>query len=188
MRITGGKAGGIPITTGRAEHVRPATDRMREAVFSSLGEQVEKARFVDLFAGSGSYGLEALSRGATGGIFVEKHPRAVEAITRNIQAVMKSLGNPEGVSTKVIRRDVLRFNSNERFNLIFMDPPYDLARSHGPELMKLTRALLNPEGPALLIYELPGDLSIPAAGWSCRRRIGKSGTNEPSIAILEAVD
>ena len=185
MRITGGQARGIPITTGRAAHVRPATDRMREAVFSSLGEQVKGARFLDLFAGSGSYGLEATSRGAAGGIFVEKHPQAVEALNRNIQAVLKSLGNPAGCSLKVIRRDVLRFASHDRFGLVFMDPPYDLARSHGHELLKLVRGLLDPEGPALVVYELPGDLELPTTGWSCRRRIGKTGTNEPSIAILE---
>jgi 16S rRNA (guanine966-N2)-methyltransferase len=186
MRITGGKAGGIPITTGRADHVRPATDRMREAVFSSLGERIEGARFLDLFAGSGSYGLEAVSRGAGGGLFVEKHPRAVEALNRNIEAVMKSLGNPEGITLKVIRRDVLRFHSQERFPLIFMDPPYELARSKGHELLKLARGLLEQDGPACLVYELPGDLAVPAAGWDCLRRIGKSGINEPSIAILEA--
>jgi 16S rRNA (guanine966-N2)-methyltransferase len=186
MRITGGQARGIPISTGRADHVRPATDRMREAVFSSLGERVKSARFLDLFAGSGSYGLEATSRGAAGGLFVEKHPQAVEALNRNIQAVLKSLGNPDGLTLKVIRRDAMRFSSAERFDLIFMDPPYDLARSRGNELLKLVRELLNPDEPALLVYELPGDLGLPANGWNCLRRIGKTGTNEPSIAILEA--
>lgn len=187
MRITGGQACGIPITTGRAGHVRPATDRMREAVFSSLGGRVAGARFLDLFAGSGSYGLEAVSRSAAGGLFVEKHPQAVEALDRNIRAVLKSMGNPDGVSLKVIRRDALRFTSQDRFSLIFMDPPYELARSHGPELLKLARGLLVPDQPALLVYELPGDLSVPEAGWHCLRRIGKSGTNEPSVALLEAV-
>jgi 16S rRNA (guanine966-N2)-methyltransferase len=187
MRITGGKARGIPISTGRAGHVRPATDRMREAVFSSLGERVIGARFLDLFAGSGSYGLEAASRGAAGGIFVEKHPHAVEALNQNIKAVLKSLGNPEGMSLKAIRRDALRFSSYDRFTLVFMDPPYELARSHGPELLKLARGLLAADQPALLVFELPGDLDVPVTGWNCLRRIGKSGTNEPSIAILEAV-
>lgn len=188
MRITGGKAGGIPITTGRADHVRPATDRMREAVFSSLGERVEGARFLDLFAGSGSYGLEAASRGAAGGLFVEKHARAVEALNRNIQAVLKSLGNPDGLTLKVIRRDALRFSSDECFDLIFMDPPYDLARERGIELLKLAGKLLDKSGPSILVYELPGDLPLPESGWNCLRRIGKTGTNEPSTAILELAD
>ena len=94
MRITGGKARGINLTTGRAAHVRPATDRMREAVFSSLGKAVESASVLDLFAGSGSYGMEALSRGAGSALFVEKHPQAVDALQRNLDAVLKSMGNP----------------------------------------------------------------------------------------------
>jgi 16S rRNA (guanine966-N2)-methyltransferase len=184
MRITGGKARGIPLTTGRAKHVRPATDRMREAVFSSLGTRVHDAGFLDLFAGSGSYGLEAMSRGASGGLFIEKHPHAVTALQHNLQAVLKSLGNPPELKANIIRRDVLRFESSQRFQLIFMDPPYDLARSSGPGLLAKVRGLLAEDG--LLVYELPGDLDMPVEGWNCSRRIGKSGTNEPSIALLEA--
>lgn len=188
MRITGGTARGIPIHTGRAKHVRPATDRLREAVFSSLGERVNGARFLDLFAGSGSYGLEALSRGAAGGLFVEKHPQAVLALEENLRAVRKSIGGGDslslhgGTDTKVIRRDVLRFATAVRFDLIFMDPPYDLARSDGDRLLQLAGGCLTPEG--ILIYELPADLEIPATGWTLLRRLGKSGTNEPSVALL----
>jgi 16S rRNA (guanine966-N2)-methyltransferase len=169
--------------TGKARHVRPATDRMREAVFSSLGGRVEEARVLDLFAGSGSYGLEALSRGAGGALFVEKHPQAVAALQQNINATLKSLGNPAGLEARVIRRDVLRFESTHCFDIIFMDPPYDLARSHGSRLLEMVRGLLADDG--ILVYELPGDLEAPAGGWNCLRRIGKSGTNEPSTAILQ---
>lgn len=183
MRITGGQARGIPIVTGKARHIRPATDRMREAVFSSLGSRVAGGRFLDLFAGSGSYGLEAVSRGAGGGLFVEKHPQAVDVLQENIRHVLKSMGNPPSLILKVIRRDVLRFSTEERFPIIFMDPPYDLARSQGSLLLDKARAWLEPEG--ILIYELPGDLEIPDRDWHCLRRIGKSGINEPSIALLE---
>jgi 16S rRNA (guanine966-N2)-methyltransferase len=183
MRITGGRARGIPITTGRAKHVRPATDRMREAVFSSLGEAVAGARFLDLFAGSGSYGLEALSRGARDGLFVEKHPMAGYALQQNLDAVLKSLGNPSKPGLKLIRRDVLRFDSTQRFDLVFMDPPYELARTHGAELLDRIRDYVAPDG--LLVYELPGDLVIPTEGWDCLKKIGKSGTNEPSVLILK---
>ncbi|MEX0329872.1 MAG: RsmD family RNA methyltransferase [Puniceicoccaceae bacterium] len=182
MRITGGQARGIPLTTGKGKHVRPATDRMREAVFSSLGQRINEARFLDLFAGSGSYGLEALSRGASGGIFVEKHPQAVAALQQNLQAVLKSLGNPGDTSVKVTRLDVMRFASEQTFDLIFMDPPYELARTHGSQLVEKAAAVLASDG--ILVYELPGDLELPAGNWTCLRRIGKSGTNEPSTAIL----
>src|SRR5688572_19711372 len=92
MRISGGKARGIPLSVPKGDAVRPATDGMRQAVFSSLGERVVGARFLDLFAGSGAYGLEALSRGASGGVFVEQNAKAANCVRRNIAAVCKSLG------------------------------------------------------------------------------------------------
>lgn len=193
MRITGGAARGIPIQTGRAKHVRPATDRLREAVFSSLGERVNGAVFLDLFAGSGSYGLEALSRGAASGLFVEKHPQAVHALEDNLRAVRKSIGSggtpspadgKDSLSLNVIRRDVLRFDSRLRFDLIFMDPPYDLARSDGDRLLQIARRSLAEDG--LLVFELPGDMAIPSSGWTLVRRLGKEGTNEPSVVLLES--
>jgi len=77
MRISGGIARGVPLAVPKGDAVRPATDGMRQAGLSSLGSRVVGAFFWDLFAGSGAYGLEALSRGAAGGIFVERSPRAL---------------------------------------------------------------------------------------------------------------
>src|ERR1041384_6862076 len=91
MRISGGAARGIPLVVPKGDAVRPATDGMRQAVFSSLGARVVDARFLDLFAGSGAYGLEALSRGAAGGIFVEQNAKAAACVRANITAVCKSL-------------------------------------------------------------------------------------------------
>src|SRR5258708_32993696 len=76
MRISGGIARGITLATPKGDATRPATDGMRQAVFSSLGASVVGARFLDLFAGSGAYGLEALSPGAASGVFVEQSPKA----------------------------------------------------------------------------------------------------------------
>jgi len=189
MRITGGRARGIPLTTGRAGQVRPATDRMREAVFSSLGARVEGARFLDLFAGSGAYGLEALSRGAAGGVFVEQDAAAVAAIKANLQAVLKSLGQPAGAAhARVVRQDALKFATEERFGLVFVDPPYELARAARGRLLQLARALLDPQADAVLVFEIPADLDLAVPGWECLRRLGKSGTNEPSVALLRPAD
>src|SRR3954454_24471036 len=91
MRISGGAARGITLVTPKGDAVRPATDGMRQAVFSSLGARVAGARFLDLFAGSGAYGLEALSRGAIAGTFVEQNGKAVACLRQNIAAVCKSL-------------------------------------------------------------------------------------------------
>lgn len=182
MRISGGSARGIPIGTGGARHVRPATDRMREAVFSSLGQRVGDAAVLDLFAGSGSYGLEALSRGAGTVLFIEKHPRAVAVLQENLIAVCRSMGHPEKIRTRVIRRDVLRFESATRFDLVFMDPPYDLARSRTADLLGLAEPLLQPGG--VLVFELPADLQPATGGWRLLRRLGKSGSNEPAVLLL----
>src|SRR5436305_7428009 len=92
MRISGGRARGIPLVAPKGDAVRPATDGMRQAVFSSLGARVVGARFVDLFAGSGAYGLEAWSRGAAGGLFVEKSAKTISCLRQNIAAVAKSVG------------------------------------------------------------------------------------------------
>src|SRR5208282_2969727 len=90
-RISGGNARGIELLVPKGDAVRPATDGMRQSVFSSLAARVVGARFVDLFAGSGAYGLEAFSRGAAGGTFVESNAQAAACLRRNIAAVSRSL-------------------------------------------------------------------------------------------------
>ena len=92
MRISGGGARGIPLRVPKGDAVRPATDALRQAIFSSLAQRVPGARFLDLFAGSGAYGLEALSRGAVGGVFVENNFQALGCLRQNVAAVCKSLG------------------------------------------------------------------------------------------------
>src|SRR5690625_7617635 len=92
MRITGGGARGISLLTAKGSGVRPATDRLRESVFSSLGSFVQNAQFIDLFAGSGAYGLEAWSRGAVGGYFVEKDRNSLRFLTQTIASVVRRRG------------------------------------------------------------------------------------------------
>src|SRR2546422_8173799 len=92
MRISGGVARGIPLVVPKGDAVRPATDGALQAVFSSLGARVTGARFLDLFAGIGAYGLEALSRGTAGGGFVEQNPKAAARVRQNIAAWCNSPG------------------------------------------------------------------------------------------------
>ena len=93
-------------------------DMVREAAFSSLAELVADARVLDLFAGSGAYGIEALSRGAGDAIFVDDHPNSIETIRFNLLHTK--------LSGKVVRSDVFRFlqKQDERYRLVFADPPY----------------------------------------------------------------
>src|SRR4051812_34352351 len=136
MRITGGLARGIPLAVPKGDAVRPATDGMRQAVFSSLAGRIPGARFLDLFAGSGGYGLEALSRGASGGVFVEKSAKAVACLRENIAAVSKSLGEaPDRVV--LLQSDALAVPLGpgaEVPDLVFIDPPYEIIAQIAPEL------------------------------------------------------
>jgi 16S rRNA (guanine966-N2)-methyltransferase len=124
--VVAGTFKGRRLVAPRGTRTRPTADRVREALFSMLGD-VEGARVLDLYAGSGALGIEALSRGADSAVFVERDPHAVAAIRRNLAAI--------GVEATVSRQDVLRFlaGADGPFDLVFCDPPYDSAsRLAGP--------------------------------------------------------
>lgn len=132
MRIIAGYAKGrrLRIPAGRA--IRPTADRVREALFSILGP-VEGLDVLDLFAGSGALGLEALSRGAGSAVFVDSDARAADAVRSNLAAI----GSPDPEQlppgARVVRVDALHYlgslrRPGELFDLILLDPPYDAAR------------------------------------------------------------
>lgn len=118
MRIIAGKAGRLAIKVPQAV-ARPTTDFIRQAIFSILGERVDGARVLDLFAGSGAIGLEALSRGAAACVFVDEHRQADAIIRQNLEKT-KLVGG------KVVKSEVQSFLKRETatYDLIFADPPY----------------------------------------------------------------
>jgi 16S rRNA (guanine966-N2)-methyltransferase len=132
MRVVAGTYGGRRLAAPRGRATRPTTDKVREAVFSILGP-IDGLRVLDLYAGSGAMGIEALSRGAAGATFVESDPRALEALRRNLDGF--------GIEdARAVRSDVgsfLRRASGERWDLVFCDPPYKLAHRLAPELDEL---------------------------------------------------
>jgi 16S rRNA (guanine966-N2)-methyltransferase len=117
MRVIAGSAGGIRLKIPPHD-LRPSMDMVREAAFSALGEFVFDARVLDLFAGSGAYGIEALSRGAAEAVFVDNHARSIEAIRFNLAKAR--------LAGRVVREDVFRFlhKQGERYRIVFADPPY----------------------------------------------------------------
>jgi 16S rRNA (guanine966-N2)-methyltransferase len=124
--IVAGEFRGRRLAAPRGVRTRPTADRVREALFSMLGD-VSRARVLDLYAGSGALGIEALSRGAASAVFVERDPRAVVAIERNLGSL--------GLDQEVLRQDAVRFlrRGTGTFDLVFVDPPYDSAsRLAGP--------------------------------------------------------
>lgn len=183
MRICGGTARGITLRVPKGDLVRPATDGMRQSLFSSLGARVPGSRFLDLFAGSGAYGLEAVSRGAQGGLFVEKSPKAAACVRDNIEAVCKSVGrSTEGLA--VVETDARTFPvADAPWDLVFIDPPYDLIAEVAPGLFaRLGEALASSIDP-LVLFEMPGELTLDPAGWTCVKRLGK-GARQPTVAIF----
>ncbi len=120
MRVIAGKAKGRRLAGPETRDTRPVTDRVKEAVFSAIGGWVVDADVADLYAGAGSFGLEALSRGARSAVFAENGARALDALTKNIGSV--GLGG-EVSSVKV--RQFLEVNKKS-FHLVFIDPPWPL--------------------------------------------------------------
>ncbi len=120
MRVITGTARGRRLETLNGTDVRPTTDKVKEAVFSSIQFDIEGRNVLDLFAGSGQLGIEALSRGASKATFVDLNPDAISVITKNITAT----GFKE-IST-VRRADYFSFcaSTNETFDIAFIDPPY----------------------------------------------------------------
>ena len=127
MRVVAGEFKGRRLFAPRGARTRPTADRVREALFSMLGD-VSGARVLDLYAGSGALGIEALSRGADSAVFVERDQQALAALRRNLEAV--------GARSEVRRQDVLRFLARPegKFDLVFCDPPYDVAPAVAPAL------------------------------------------------------
>jgi 16S rRNA (guanine966-N2)-methyltransferase len=126
------------------------TDRAREALFSSLGAKVPGARVLDLYAGSGSLGLEALSRGAASVVFVEQGRDALAVLTRNVAGV--------GLGGEVRRSDVNRFldRCDDRFDLVFVDPPYALSLASVEEVLGKTAPLLD-VGATMVVHRRVGE-------------------------------
>jgi 16S rRNA (guanine966-N2)-methyltransferase len=130
VRVIGGLYGGRPLVAPRGSATRPTSDRVREAVFSILGD-VQGARVLDLFAGSGALGIEALSRGAAEATLVDSGAAAVDAIRRNLGALE--------IEAEVVRQPVARFlerahRAARQYDLVFLDPPYRHADLLGREL------------------------------------------------------
>jgi 16S rRNA (guanine966-N2)-methyltransferase len=135
VRVVAGLYRGRRLEAPPGRSTRPTADRVREALFSILGP-IDDARVLDLFAGSGALGIEALSRGAREAVFVDSDARAVAAVRRNLETL--------GADAHVHRRDALEWLAAERgtFDLVFVDPPYSSAGQTAGRLSELLPPLL----------------------------------------------
>lgn len=149
-RIIAGSLGGRRIETPKGDGTRPTSDRVREALFSSLESELggfDSIRVLDLFAGTGALGLEALSRGATDAVFVESDARAAAVISRNISA----LGLVNGRVARTTAARYLPSAPEGACGLVFIDPPYAMETSVVAELVTALLPALAPE--ALIVVE-----------------------------------
>ena len=147
MRIVAGTHRGRRIQAPRGLETRPTSDRVRENVFNLVGP-VDGAAVLDLYAGSGAMGLEALSRGAARAVFVERDGDAVRAIERNLDSL--------GLSGTILRRDAVTALGTEaaagrQYDLVLVDPPYDMYAELEPQLARYLPAVVSPDG--LLVLE-----------------------------------
>lgn len=162
VRIIAGQSKGRKLVAPPGQETRPMQDRIREALFSSLAADIPDAIVLDLYAGTGSMGLEALSRGAASATFVENAKPAVQALHRNCAAV--------GLGGIVVAQDVSRFlrSTGEVFDVVFVDPPYPEEDSVVDEVMTLVARVLTPGGLAVL-----------------HRRAGATPTEIESLGLID---
>lgn len=125
MRVIAGKARRLALKTVSGPDTRPTTDRIKETLFNMIQDELYGVRFLDLFAGSGAIGIEALSRGAGEAVFVEKNPAAVKCIRDNLKFTRLE------ADASVMQADVFtalrRLEGKGSFDIVFMDPPYGLS-------------------------------------------------------------
>ena len=137
MRIITGKAKGIKLETLKGENTRPTSERAKEAVFSFLQFDLEGREILDLFAGSGQMGLEAVSRGSKSATFVDKAKDAVAIINKNIEKT--KLGDSCRVFCSDVSDYIRTVKGRRKFDIVFIDPPYAL-RAAAPTLSALIDA------------------------------------------------
>ncbi|HXF98185.1 MAG TPA: 16S rRNA (guanine(966)-N(2))-methyltransferase RsmD [Gaiellaceae bacterium] len=158
MRIVAGSRKGRRIAAPRGAGTRPTGDRVREAIFALLGP-VEGAAVLDLFAGSGALGLEALSRGAASCLFVERDREACRVIERNLSTLdlpggrVLCRGVPEALRGEAARR--------RRYDLVLVDPPYDEWPRYEPLLARLLPPVLAPGARVVVETEARAEPQLP---------------------------
>jgi 16S rRNA (guanine966-N2)-methyltransferase len=139
MRIIAGEKRGHTIEAPTGRGTRPTSDRVRENIFNILGP-VDEANVLDLYAGSGAMGLEALSRGAASAVFVERDQQAVRTIERNLDKLR--------LRGTVLRQDAVAALAAEKrkYDLVFVDPPYEMYSDLEPQLARYLPSVLTEDG------------------------------------------
>jgi len=162
VRIIAGERRGHTIYAPRGRETRPTSDRVRESVFNIVAPWVERARVLDLFAGSGAMGLEALSRGAASAVFVESDPEALRVIERNLEKLRFTGGRVVRLeSTTALTQES---GAGRKYDLVLVDPPYDMTNYES--LSRYLPGVLAEDG--LLVLETAAKVEPELAGLAVR--------------------
>jgi 16S rRNA (guanine966-N2)-methyltransferase len=158
MRVIAGSRKGHRLVAPHGVETRPTSDRVRENIFNLVGP-LDGARVLDLFAGSGALGIEALSRGAASAVFVEHDPEALRAIERNLDHLRLT-------GARVVRDDVLRTIAEEatagaKYDLVLVDPPYGMLTEIQPRLARHLPSLLAANGLVVLETDARAEPELP---------------------------
>jgi 16S rRNA (guanine966-N2)-methyltransferase len=168
MRVIAGRLGGRRLRAPAGRVTRPTSERVREALFSSLGS-VEDSTALDLFAGSGALGIEALSRGAGRVVFVERDARAVRALRDNLAALAIDPDEAEVRRAEVLAALRTARARKETYDLVFIDPPYRHAHDWGSELSAVLPSLLRPAARVVVESDRRRPLELQVGPMSERR-------------------
>ncbi len=141
MRVISGQYRGLTLKALKGDKLRPTSDQLRETLFDVLGPSVEGTRFLDAYAGTGAVGIEAISRGAADVTFVEQHRAAAELIRQNLSRLKIDSGY--WILTSTVEHALEKLSGEgEKFDFIFLDPPYDAIREYHQTLRDVGRGRL----------------------------------------------
>ena len=178
MRVIAGKFRSRILKSLKGQALRPTSDRLRETLFDVLANAVEGSRFLDIFAGTGAVGIEALSRGASSAVFIEKHRAAVRIIQENLEALgLTAIAQIfSGDATKTLEKLAYQIPaSSAPFDLAFVDPPYASSDEYSQVLEFLGTSSVLREG-AIVVAEHHHKKQLPeSSGALMRFRILRQG-------------
>ena len=176
MRVIAGKARSIPLVTPQGKHTRPTTDRVKETLFNILQPELLDVDFLDVFSGSGGMGIEAVSRGAKSAVLIENDRAAIACIRKNIQ---KTHMEEEIRLLPVDAMQALKSLEKEqkRFDVVFMDPPYDKGMENEVLLYLAQTKLLQEDALVVVESSLHTDIESMLQGCYCVERVKEYKTN-----------
>jgi 16S rRNA (guanine966-N2)-methyltransferase len=165
MRIIAGEFRGRKLLSPETDTTRPITDRVKQSLFDILSPQIEGANVFDCFAGTGSMGLECLSRGSSNVTFFEIDRSALTRLRQNI-ATLKL--EPK---SRIVTTDIFKYQATDKTDLIFLDPPYRFLRDRPTDLQQLAARLsqsLNPDGTLVFRHDAADQLTLPLTPYDTR--------------------